>query len=114
VHHVVGVEPADRTGAFKDAPVQVSGNQSQLVELGMGVTQVARDLVPASLVQVIALVPDFLAAREISSGTVTAFDNALIPSGRTYYLCIQETRLNETKLKKLADWLTSTAATPAN
>jgi len=64
--------------------------------------------------QGIALVPDFLAAREISSGTVTAFDDALIPSGRTYYLCIQETRFNETKLKKLADWLTSTAATPAN
>jgi DNA-binding transcriptional LysR family regulator len=64
--------------------------------------------------QGIALVPDFLAAREIGSGTVVAFDDTLIPSGRTYYLCIRETRVNETKLKKLTDWLISTTATPAN
>jgi LysR family glycine cleavage system transcriptional activator len=64
--------------------------------------------------QGVALVPDFLAARELGSGTVAAFDDALIPSGRTYYLCIRETRVNETKLKKLSDWLISTAATRAN
>lgn len=62
----------------------------------------------------IALVPDFLAARELGSGTVAAFDDTLIPSGRTYHLCIRETRVNETKLKKLADWLISTTATLAN
>jgi LysR family glycine cleavage system transcriptional activator len=62
----------------------------------------------------IALVPDFLAARELGSGTVAAFDDTHIPSGRTYHLCIRETRVNETKLKKLADWLISTTATLAN
>jgi LysR family glycine cleavage system transcriptional activator len=60
--------------------------------------------------QGIALIPDFLAAREIRSGTVTAYDDALIPSGRTYHLCIRETRANEAKLKKLTDWLVSTVA----
>ncbi len=60
--------------------------------------------------QGVALVPNFLAARELRSGTVTAFDDTLIPSGRTYYLCIRETRANEAKLKKLTDWLVSTVA----
>jgi len=64
--------------------------------------------------QGVALVPEFLALREIRAGTLTTFHDAVIPSGRTYCLCIKETRVNETKLKKLADWLISTTATPAN
>lgn len=62
--------------------------------------------------QGIALVPDFLATRELRSGTVTAFDDTLIPSGRTYHLCIRETRAKEAKLKKLTDWLVSTTMNP--
>jgi LysR family glycine cleavage system transcriptional activator len=58
--------------------------------------------------QGVALVPDFLMARDLRSGTVTTFNDALIPSGRTYYLCIRETRANEAKLKKLTEWLVST------
>ena len=63
--------------------------------------------------QGVALVPDFLAMREIRSGKLTAFHNALVPSGRTYCLCIREARVNEAKLKKLTDWLVSTAVNPA-
>jgi LysR family glycine cleavage system transcriptional activator len=59
--------------------------------------------------QGVALVPDFLAAREIGSGKVTAFDDTLIPSGRSYYLCVRETRVNETRLKKLSEWLIAMA-----
>ncbi|MEE4239153.1 MAG: LysR family transcriptional regulator [Anderseniella sp.] len=64
--------------------------------------------------QGVALVPDFLAARDIRSGNLVAFHDALVPSGRTYCLCIKETRANETKLKKLADWLSSITASSAN
>jgi len=63
--------------------------------------------------QGVALVPDFLAMREIRSGKLTAFHDALVPSGRTYSLCIREARVNEAKLKKLTDWLVSTAVNPA-
>ncbi len=63
--------------------------------------------------QGVALVPDFLARREISAGNLVAFHDALVPSGRTYCLCIKETRVNETRLRKLADWLVATAGKDA-
>lgn len=59
--------------------------------------------------QGVALVPDFLAKREIASGNVVTFHDAIIPSGRTYCLCIKETRVNEVKLKKLSEWLVAMA-----
>jgi LysR family glycine cleavage system transcriptional activator len=58
--------------------------------------------------QGVALVPDFLAKREIREGTLVPFHNELLPSGRTYHLCIKDSRSNEAKLKKLAEWLIST------
>ena len=63
--------------------------------------------------QGVALVPEFLARREIASGNVVTFHDAIIPSGRTYCLCIKETRVNEVKLKKLSDWLVAIAAKDA-
>ncbi len=63
--------------------------------------------------QGVALVPDFLARREIASGNVFTFHDAIIPSGRTYCLCIKETRVNEVKLKKLSDWLVAVAGKDA-
>jgi LysR family glycine cleavage system transcriptional activator len=42
--------------------------------------------------QGVALVPDFLAARDIRSGNLVAFHDALVPSGRTYCLCIKAGR----------------------
>lgn len=63
--------------------------------------------------QGLALVPDFLARREIIAGNLVAVHDALVPSGRTYCLCIRDSRIHETKLKKLADWLVETASKPA-
>jgi LysR family glycine cleavage system transcriptional activator len=56
-----------------------------------------------------ALVPDFLVMREIRAGNLVAFHNTPVPSGRTYYLCIKESRAGETKLRKLSDWLVAMA-----
>ena len=57
--------------------------------------------------QGMALVPDFLAAREIAAGTVAAFDRRLVPSKRVYRLCYRKTRAHEAQLIALRDWLTS-------
>lgn len=57
--------------------------------------------------QGIALIPDFLAAREIASGSVAAFDRRLFPSKRVYRLCYRKTRAHEAQLIALRDWLTS-------
>lgn len=57
----------------------------------------------------VALVPDFLAGREIRAGTVVPYHDARLPSGRTYRLCIRESRAGETKLKTFASWLVSAA-----
>jgi len=57
----------------------------------------------------VALVPDFLADREIRTGTVVPYSNVRLPSGRTYRLCIKETRADEAKLKSFANWLATAA-----
>ncbi len=57
--------------------------------------------------QGVALVPDFLAAREIAAGTVTAFNRKLVPSGRVYRLCYRKSRAHEAQLVALRDWLVS-------
>ena len=56
-----------------------------------------------------ALVPDFLAARDIRSKTLVPFDDRLFPSGRTYHICFKSGRSSEKQIKQFADWLLSTA-----
>jgi LysR family transcriptional regulator, glycine cleavage system transcriptional activator len=64
--------------------------------------------------QGVALVPDFLAARDIAAGTLTAFSRRLVPSGRVYRLCYRKSRAHEAQLVALRDWLLSRMAeTPA-
>lgn len=57
----------------------------------------------------VALVPDFLARREIQAGTVVPYHDARLPSGRSFRLCIKDTRVGEAKLKTFANWLVSVA-----
>jgi DNA-binding transcriptional LysR family regulator len=58
----------------------------------------------------VALVPDFLAARDIRAGTLVTYSDRLFPSGRTYNLCIKTSRAEETSLVTLTTWLTAQAA----
>jgi len=58
----------------------------------------------------VALVPDFLAASDIRLGTLVPFKDLLLPSKRTYRLCIKESRTAEPDLKKLADWFRDKAS----
>jgi LysR family transcriptional regulator, glycine cleavage system transcriptional activator len=58
----------------------------------------------------VALVPDFLAARDLKAGTLVPFNDRLVPSGRTYKLCFKDTRAQEPKLRLIADWLSSESA----
>lgn len=53
----------------------------------------------------LALVPDFLARRDIEAGTVRYFDRALIPSGRRYHLCFKKSRAQDPGLRALVQWL---------
>lgn len=53
----------------------------------------------------IALVPDFLAAREVEAGSIEYFDRTVVPSGRRYHLCFKKSRAQQDELKKLAQWM---------
>lgn len=58
----------------------------------------------------VALVPDFLAAREIEAGAVAYFDRRSVPSNRRYHLCFKKTRAGEDEIKALAQWMKSERA----
>ncbi|MFN4143522.1 MAG: LysR family transcriptional regulator [Aestuariivirga sp.] len=58
----------------------------------------------------VALVPDFLAAREVEAGSVAYFDRTLMPSGRRYHLCFKNSRAQQDELRLLAQWMKSEKA----
>lgn len=53
----------------------------------------------------IALVPDFLAGRELASGALERIGRALLPSGRRYHLCFKKSRAQEPEIRALVQWL---------
>jgi len=53
----------------------------------------------------IALVPDFLARRDIEAGGVRYFDRTPMPSGRRYHLCIKKSRAQDPEIRALVQWL---------
>ena len=53
----------------------------------------------------LALVPDYLARRDIEAGVVRHFDRALIPSGRRYHLCFKKSRAQNAEIQALVRWL---------
>lgn len=57
----------------------------------------------------VALVPDFLAARDLASGAIVLFDERHMPAGRTYHLCFKSSRAREPGLSALAGWLRAQA-----
>lgn len=52
----------------------------------------------------IALVPDFLAAREIDRGTLTQLGDVGVHTHEDYHLCVKTTRQREPALQALAQW----------
>jgi LysR family glycine cleavage system transcriptional activator len=54
-----------------------------------------------------ALVPDFLAAREIEAGTLRLLDDIAVPTHEDYYLCVKESRRSEPALDALIRWFKS-------
>ena len=60
----------------------------------------------------IALVPDFLAEREIKAGTVAVFGPDRMPFRRSYHLCFKHARSNEPGIRALAQWLKAASAQP--
>lgn len=52
-----------------------------------------------------ALVPDFLAERDMKAGAIALFDQRRLPSGRTYHLCYKSSRAKEPALVALAAWM---------
>jgi LysR family glycine cleavage system transcriptional activator len=53
----------------------------------------------------VALVPDFVARRDVEAGTLAHFDRVRLPTGRTYRFCFKQTRAHEAGLKALVQWL---------
>jgi len=54
-----------------------------------------------------ALVPDFLAARDLQAGTVRQLHDAALPTHQDYYLCVKESRRGEPALDALIRWFKS-------
>jgi DNA-binding transcriptional LysR family regulator len=52
----------------------------------------------------VALVPDFLARRDVEDGRLAYFDKTRMPSGRTYNLCFKQRRAQEQGIQVLAKW----------
>jgi LysR family transcriptional regulator, glycine cleavage system transcriptional activator len=63
--------------------------------------------------QGVALVPDFLAGREIRAGSLALYAKTQMPSGRTYRLCFRQGRAHEPKIMALTEWFRSEIACPA-
>ncbi len=54
-----------------------------------------------------ALVPDFLAARDIEAGRLQLLDDAAVPTHEDYYLCVKESRRSEPAIDALIRWFKS-------
>jgi LysR family glycine cleavage system transcriptional activator len=52
-----------------------------------------------------ALVPDFLAARDLEAGTIRQLHDAALPTHEDYYLCVKESRRGEPAIDALVRWL---------
>lgn len=57
-----------------------------------------------------ALVPDFIAARDLERGALVLLDRARMQSGRIYRLCFKHMRSAEPALLSLVQWFRSEAA----
>lgn len=55
----------------------------------------------------VAIVPDFLASRELEHGHIVRYGDQTVPSGRTYHLCFRNSRAHEAKLMTLVHWFRS-------
>jgi LysR family glycine cleavage system transcriptional activator len=53
----------------------------------------------------VALVPDFLARRDIENGALAYFDRTRMPSRRVYNLCYKHSRAHEAGIRNLCQWL---------
>ena len=58
----------------------------------------------------IALVPDFLARRDLEAGALRRFDRTLLASGRRYHLCFKKSRAQDGDIRALVQWLKAECA----
>lgn len=54
-----------------------------------------------------ALVPDFLAARDLEGGVIRQLHEAALPTHEDYYLCVKESRRDEPAIDALVRWFKS-------
>lgn len=66
---------------------------------------VALEMVKAGLGA--ALVPDFLAARDLQAGSIRQLHDASLPTAEDYYLCVKESRRGEPSIDALIRWFKS-------
>ena len=59
----------------------------------------------------VALVPDFLAQRDLEQGNLVYFNKTRIASGRAYHLCFKYSRANERAVLSLTLWIKAQLAT---
>jgi DNA-binding transcriptional LysR family regulator len=53
----------------------------------------------------VALVPEFLAARDLEAGTICLFGRTRMAAGRSYHLCFKTSRAREDEISALANWM---------
>jgi LysR family glycine cleavage system transcriptional activator len=52
-----------------------------------------------------ALVPEFLARRDLESGALHRFDRTLLPAGRRYHICFKQSRRADPQIRAMVQWL---------
>jgi LysR family glycine cleavage system transcriptional activator len=57
-----------------------------------------------------ALVPEFLAAPHLDSGSLMRLGPVMLPTGEDYYLCMKQSRRGEAALKLLEKWFRAQSA----
>ncbi len=61
-----------------------------------------------------ALLPDFLVARELASGTLRLLHDASLPTHEDYHLCVKESRRSEHALDALLQWFRQEVPKPSS
>ena len=109
-----GLYPLITTDLAPDRPGQdwldycaITGRSLDSLQAG-GFLECSHYMLALSMAQAglgIALVPDFLARRDIAAGGVRYFDRTQVPSGRRYHLCFKKTRAQDPDVRALVQWL---------
>lgn len=103
-----------RHGADWNAYAALSGD---VVDTGGGWVFASHYLIAIEMAKAglgAALVPDFLAERDLQAGALRQMHDAALPTTEDYYLCVKESRRGEPAIDALVRWFKSQLPKPTS